>query len=69
MRDASNTSVRQRRMLLHAGLAALCLAMACTLGGCGASGTAASGAFARSATTFAKASPISPSLQLSAAPG
>ena len=33
-------------MLLHAGLAALCLAMACTLGGCGASGTAASGAFA-----------------------
>jgi hypothetical protein len=33
-------------MPLHAGLAALCLAMACTLGGCGASGTAASGAFA-----------------------
>src|SRR6185437_12129288 len=46
MRDASNTSVRPRRTLLHAGLAVLCLAMACALGGCGAGGTATSGAFA-----------------------
>jgi hypothetical protein len=46
MRDASNTSVRPRRTLLHAGLAVLCLAAACTLGGCGAGGTATSGAFA-----------------------
>jgi len=46
MRDASNTSARPRRTLLHAGLAALCLAAACTLGGCGAGGTATSGAFA-----------------------
>jgi hypothetical protein len=46
MRDASNTSARPRRTLLHAGLAALCLAVACTLGGCGAGGTTTSGAFA-----------------------
>jgi hypothetical protein len=46
MRDASNTSARPRRTLLHAGLAVLCLAMACALGGCGAGGTATSGAFA-----------------------
>ena len=46
MRDASNTSARPRRTLLHAGLAALCLAAACTLGGCGAGGTTTSGAFA-----------------------
>jgi hypothetical protein len=46
MRDASNTSARPRRSLLHAGLAALCLAAACALGGCSAGGTATSGAFA-----------------------
>ena len=46
MRDASNTSARPRRTLLHAGLAVLCLAAACALGGCGAGGTATSGAFA-----------------------
>src|SRR5689334_18572646 len=46
MRDASNTSARPRRTLLHAGLAVLCFAAACALGGCGAGGTATSGAFA-----------------------
>jgi len=46
MRDASNTSARPRRTLLHAGLALLCFAAACALGGCGAGGTATSGAFA-----------------------
>jgi hypothetical protein len=46
MRDASNTSVRPRRTLLHAGLTVLGLAMACALGGCGAGGTTTSGAFA-----------------------
>src|SRR5262245_42738534 len=46
MRDASNTSARPSRTLLHAGLAVLCLAVACALGGCGAGGSATSGAFA-----------------------
>jgi hypothetical protein len=46
MRDASNTSARPRRTLLHAGLAVLCLAAACALGACSAGGTATSGAFA-----------------------